>query len=117
MSHFLRENEYQRPQPQQHCIYGHGNKTGTATAIHKTRALHQQQEIDDDFDGTTYQTATATATIHNKPGNRKSTQKPTNSGSACDSGCAANTVKTATILVSKTKTKTGLPLLPKSSKN
>lgn len=114
MSHFLRENEYQQPQ-QQHCIYGHGNKTATATAIHKTRALHQQQEIDDDFDGSTYQTATAT--IHNKPSNRKCTQKPSTIGSACDSGSAANTVKTATILVSKTKTKTGLPLLPKSSKN
>lgn len=97
MSHFLRENEYQRQQ-QQHCIYGHGNRTN------KSKGLQQQQEIDDGFDGTNY-------TINNKTGNRKIIK--TNTGSACDSGSATNTVKTATILVSKTKTKPGLPVLPK----
>lgn len=94
MSHFLPENEYLR-QKQQHCIYGHGNRTN------KPKGL---QQIDDDFDGTNY-------TINNKTGNRKIIK--TNTGSACDSETATNTAKTATILVSKTKTKPGLPVLPK----
>lgn len=99
MSHFLRENEYQRSQAQQHCIYGHGNKT----VIHKPKGLQQQQEIDNDFDGTNY----PSTIINSKSGYRK----------VCDSGNATNTVKTATILVSKTKTKTGLPLIPKHTTN
>lgn len=102
MSHFLRENEYQRSQPQQqqqHYIYGHGNKTQQQ----KPRGLQQQQEIDDDFDGTNYPCTT------NKTINRKYINKM-QLGSTNDSG---NTVKTATILVSKTKTKPALPLLPK----
>lgn len=99
MSHFLRENEYQRQQQQQqHCIYGHGNRTN------RPKGLQQQQEIDDGFDGTNY-------TINNKTGNRKTTE--TNTDSACDSGSATKTIKTATILVSKTKMKPGLPVLPK----
>lgn len=108
MSHFLHEGEH-KPQ-QQNFSYGHGNR-----AVHfKTRGIQQQQEFDDDsivlqnfsnsnFDGTNSISKHSTNTLNNNNNSRSSRQVI---NAAYDGGIST---KTATILVSKSKTKTGLP--------
>lgn len=109
MSHFLHEGEHK---PQQNFSYGHGNR-----AVHfKTRGIQQQQEFDDDsivlqnfsnsnFDGTNSSSSKhSTNTLNNNSSSRRVI------ASAFDGGIST---KTATILVSKSKTKTGLPLTMK----
>lgn len=116
MSHFLHEGEHKT---QQNFSYGHGNR-----AVHfKTRGIQQQQEFDEDsivlqnfsnsnYDGTNSSisssgiTKHSTNTLNNNNNNSSSRRIIT---SAFDGGISSNSTKTATILVSKSKTKTGLP--------
>lgn len=107
MSHFLYEGEHK---PQQNFSYGHGNR-----AVHfKTRGIQQQQEFDDDsivlqnisnsnFDGTNSNSSKHNTNTLN---NNSSSSSRRAISSAFDGGIST---KTATILVSKSKTKTGLP--------
>lgn len=105
MSHFLYEGE-----PRQHpkFSYGHGNRAG----YYKARGIQQQQEFDDDsvilhnfsnsnFDGTNSNMKNSSH-IYNTTSRRMQS-------TICDGG-SGSTSKTATILVSKSKTKAGLPL-------
>lgn len=109
MSHFLYEGEHR---PQQNFNYGHGNR-----AVHfKTRGIQQQQEFDEDsivlqnfsnsnFEGTN-SGAGGVIGKHNTNTLNNSNRRMINSG--YDNGSSIST-KTATILVSKSKSKTGLP--------
>lgn len=112
----LQQQLQQQQQQQQKFNYGHGNR-----AVHfKTRGIQQQQEFDDDsvipqnFSNSNIDYGTNSSSNTNS---NSTTICNNNSrrlmGSACDGGGSTPTPKTATILVSKSKTKTGLPLVMK----
>lgn len=118
MSHFLHEGEHKT---QQNFNYGHGNR-----AVHfKTRGIQQQQEFDEDsivlqnfsnsnFDGTNSSSSYkhSTNSLKNNINNNNNNSNRRIISSAFDGGISSST-KTATILVSKSKPKTGLPLTMK----
>lgn len=108
---------------QQHPQSGYVNKGTTFQTKRGGQLHHQQLEIDDDYacnnsDGTNNNNNNDNVTFSSgksaMPKNKNSNELAYSmSGTSIASGGA----KTATILVSKTKTKTGLPLLLKNSNN
>lgn len=110
---------YQQRQQQQ-PQFGYVNKGTIFQTKRSVQLHHQQQEIDDDnSDGTNNNNNQTVNTSGKNP--MPKTKICSDTGASGNSN-SSNTInasgaKTATILVSKTKTKTGLPLLLKNSNN
>lgn len=118
-------NTQQAMNYQQQPQYGDVNKGTISQTKRSIQLHHQQQEIDDDSACNTSDGTNNNMTFNN--GGSKNAALPMNKlyNDPCNMGGSSNSnnpinasgAKTATILVSKTKTKTGLPLLLKNSNN